>query len=189
MTGSRKSATAATAAASLLILSALGLSLPNDKPATTGSTRSCCRRADDGATTHVPAARSIVLVRGAGKAEQPAAAEANRHRKAGPAATAKGAATRKALLDQVSALVEDGVAECCIEPGCAFCPIAADGCSCGASLAKNGPVCPECWGGWQAGQGMLPDVNPDKVQMLPKATLEKVYGMKAEKLDRAAEAK
>ena len=37
--------------------------------------------------------------------------------KAGKEALAKGVATRKALLDQLSALMEDGVADCCIDPG------------------------------------------------------------------------
>lgn len=104
---------------------------------------------------------------------------------ASKAALAKGVAVRKALLDQVSTLMEDGAADCCTQPGCVFCPIAADACGCAGSLAKGGPVCPECWGGWQAGQGMLPDVKPESVKILPSDVLKKVYGMKAERLDQA----
>ena len=32
---------------------------------------------------------------------------------------------------------------------------------------------------------MLPDIKPEKVQILPKDQLKKIYGMKAEKLDQA----
>ncbi len=127
---------------------------------------------------------TILLAQRSRGADQPAASQ--QQAKASPASMAKGVATRKALLDQVSALMEDGVADCCIDPGCALCVIAADGCPCAGSLAKAGPVCPECWGGWQAGQGMLPDVKPEKVQILPKDQLKKLYGMKAEKLDQAS---
>ena len=130
---------------------------------------------------------SILLARvNPGTAQQAKSQEkAKKQSKASPAALAKGVATRKALLDQVATLMEDGVADCCIEPGCAFCVIAADACPCAGSLAKGGPVCPECWGGWQAGQGMLPDVKPEKVQVLPKDQLKKVYDLKAEKLEQA----
>lgn len=142
---------------------------------------SCCSHAA-GQSARVP----IILVRGNPSSTPEAAQQKTKEpAKAGPAAMAKGVATRKALLAQVGALMEDGVADCCIDPGCVFCPIAADHCACAGSLAKGGPVCPECWGGWQAGQGMLPNVQADKVQILPKESLKKYYGMKADKLDQA----
>lgn len=105
--------------------------------------------------------------------------------KASPETLAMGVATRKALLKQVGALMEDGVADCCIGPGCVMCPIAADACGCGASLSKGGPVCPECWGGWQAGQGAIPGVKVDAVKILPTDVLKKIYGLKADRIKEA----
>jgi hypothetical protein len=148
----------------------------------TGTKGACCSNAGG-----KPARGTVLLAQANPGSARPAAPQEKTKAKpkAGKEALAKGVATRKALLDQVSALMEDGVADCCIDPGCALCVIAADGCPCAGSLAKGGPVCPECWGGWQAGQGMLPDVKPEKVQILPKDQLKKIYGMRAEKLEQA----
>src|SRR5690606_13514464 len=43
-----------------------------------------------------------------------------------PEQAEKGVATRKALLAQLMALMDAGRADCCNEPGCGFCLIAAD---------------------------------------------------------------
>lgn len=168
---------------SLAAFTALGSAPLGEKAPSAADGGSCCNkaRASCCSAAEGQSAQGEVLL--ARRDSRPAASE--QEAKASPASLAKGVATRKALLDQVSALMEDGVADCCIDPGCGFCVIAADGCSCSASLAKGGPVCPECWGGWQAGQGMLPDVRPEKVQILPVDQLKKVYGMKAERFDQA----
>jgi hypothetical protein len=105
--------------------------------------------------------------------------------KASAAALDKGVKARKAFLDQEGALMEDGVYDCCMKPGCAFCAAAADGCPCAKNLAKGGPVCAECWGGWQAGRGALPGVKADKVQVLPKDKLKTLYDLRARKLKEA----
>lgn len=151
-----------------------------------GAGHSCC---DGNAAGHCQIAdgrpnadaRTIIL------ASQKAVAKQSTAKKGGPspAALAKGVAARKALLAQVEALTDEGKAECCIHPGCAMCVIATDGCGCSASLSEKGPVCPECWGGWLAGQGMLDDVDPTKVQVFSRDTLKKVYEMRADKLEKA----
>jgi hypothetical protein len=177
--------------ASLVAFTALGSASPGGKAPKEGSGCRCCDGGDGACgsdTKGQPARGTFLLARGdpAPSPEATSQKKAKEQTKAGRAALAKGVAARKALLDQVSALMEDGVADCCIDPGCAFCVIAADGCPCAGSLAKGGPVCPECWGGWQAGQGMLPDVKPEQVKILPKDQLKEVYGMKAEKLEQAS---
>jgi hypothetical protein len=106
-------------------------------------------------------------------------------KKAGEAALAKGDSARKALVEQRKALAEDGVWNCCIEPGCVFCQTAADGCPCEMNLKKGSAVCPECWGGWQAGQGQIQGVDPRKVPLPSRDLLKKLYDMKAEKLKKA----
>jgi hypothetical protein len=99
--------------------------------------------------------------------------------KASPEAMAKGQAARKAMEAHRKALAKDGVHSCCIKPSCVFCAAAGDMCPCAMNLKKGMPVCPECWGGWQAGFGRLDGVDPAKVQVLPKAKLKMMYEMKA----------
>jgi hypothetical protein len=106
-------------------------------------------------------------------------------KKAGEDALAKGNAARKALVDQQKALAKDGVWDCCIEPGCVFCQTAADGCPCEANLKKGSAVCPECWGGWQAGLGQVKGIDPNRVPIPSKDTLKKLYDMKAKNLEKA----
>ncbi len=176
---------------SLVAFTALGSANPGGKALKTGPDCPCCSGASGACCSHGndQTARGAILL-AQGSPDRPlevALQEKTKEQaRASKEALAKGVATRKALLDQQSALMEDGVFDCCIDPGCTFCAIAADGCGCAASLAKGGPVCPECWGGWQAGQGMLPDIKPEKVQILPKDQLKKLYGMKAKKLEQAS---
>jgi hypothetical protein len=112
--------------------------------------------------------------------------EGKDEKKAGPEAKAKGDAARKALVEQRQALAKDGVWDCCIEPGCVFCQTAADGCPCEANLRKGSAVCPECWGGWQAGHGQVKGIDPSKVPLPSKDTLKKLYDMKAKSLEKSS---
>lgn len=185
MGSSRKLLGVVAMGASLTAFAALGSATPEEKAPKEDGGRSCCGTAKEGCCSDASgrSGRSVVLA--ALRTQDGDKPAAKKQAKAGAASMAKGVATRKALLDQVGALMEDGVADCCIDPGCGFCPIAADACSCAASLAKGGPVCPECWGGWHAEQGMLPGVKAEDVKLLPKDVLKKLYDMKAKKLEAA----
>lgn len=178
MNSPRRGFTIAAVGASLVAFTALGSAGEKREETQRAGARPCCCTSA-GATQD----DSVLVARRDPDADPPAAPKAKA--KASPAATMKGVATRKALLAQVSALMEDGVADCCIDPGCGFCVIAADGCGCAGSLAKGGPVCPECWGGWRAEQGMLPGVKPENVKMLPKDQLKRLYDLRAKKLEEA----
>lgn len=101
-------------------------------------------------------------------------------------AMAKGTTARKAIEEHRKALTKDGVYGCCIKPGCTFCSTAGDMCPCAMNLEKGGSVCPECWGGWVAGQGRLKGVDASKVQVIPKSKLKMMYDMKAKNFDKAA---
>src|SRR5262249_42631125 len=72
-------------------------------------------------------------------------------------AKALGGEIRKAQLNHQRGLKD--AYNCCINPGCVFCQSVGDSCPCGGNLRKGEPVCPECWGGWQAGQGSIPTVK------------------------------
>ncbi len=184
----RKGLAIAAIGTSLVAFTALGSDSPEEKTIPEGS-GSCCSGGTEGACCsdigRQTALVTALLAQGKQGADESAAPK--QQAKASSESLAKGVATRKALLDQMMSLMEDGVADCCINPGCAFCVLAADGCPCAGNLAKGGPVCPECWGGWQSGQGMLPGVKAEEVKILPKDQLKKVYGMKAEKLEQAGQ--
>jgi len=94
-------------------------------------------------------------------------------------AMAKGKTARKAIQEHQKVLQTDGTYSCCIKPGCTFCSTSADMCPCAKMLAMGGPVCPECWGGWQAGAGRLDGVQADKVKIIPQDKLKMMYMMRA----------
>jgi hypothetical protein len=70
--------------------------------------------------------------------------------------------------------------DCCIEPSCNFCPLAAGKCLCAQNLKTKTGVCGECYDGWRAGQGHVAGVDPKNVPSLPDAMVVKMYRMKAE---------
>jgi hypothetical protein len=92
---------------------------------------------------------------------------------------------RRALLNHQRGLKDAYV--CCTVPGCVFCQTASDSCPCGTNLRKGEAVCPECWGGWQAGQGAIPAVRKDDVKIFSKETLKTLYETRAKKFDQALE--
>jgi hypothetical protein len=106
------------------------------------------------------------------------------------AARQKGGAptAANAQLDEVRAklakakngLMREGKYSCCIAPSCDFCAIALNGCVCGDNLAKGKPVCGECKGGWTAGYGMNPDIDPKDVKVLSDAEMKQMYKSRAE---------
>lgn len=58
--------------------------------------------------------------------------------------------------------------------------MAAGQCTCAHGLKTKAGVCGECYAGWKAGEGAVPGVDPKDVTLLPNATLQKLYPMKAE---------
>jgi hypothetical protein len=182
--------------AALTVVAALGLSLPvpqglaQEEKATkavalTEGQGCCCSGKDKGDSysgdlSTCCCAKSLLT-----KAEQEKPKE--QMMKASKEAMSKGEAARKAITEHQKALAKDGVYSCCIKPGCTFCSTAGDMCPCAMNLAKGQPVCPECWGGWQAGQGRLKDIDPSKVQIIPKEKLKMMYDMKAKNMKKATE--
>lgn len=104
-----------------------------------------------------------------------------------PEAKTLGDEISKALQNHQKALKDDYV--CCTMPGCVFCQTAGDSCRCGTNLRKGEPVCPECWGGWQAGQGAIPAVRRVDVKIFTKETLKAIYEKRAKRFDQTLEGK
>ena len=82
---------------------------------------------------------------------------------------------RAQLVKAKNGLMREGKYSCCISPSCDFCALSVNGCVCGDNLAKGKPVCGECKGGWTAGFGMNPDIDPKDVKALPDAELKQMY--------------
>lgn len=202
---SRKVLSAVALGTSLFVLTALGAAPPAEQanPADKGArllaaSESCCAVetaeavdsccaadiAEEAASSSLGDPLLALLVQDAGKDQASSPSD-----ELTPEQTEKGIATRKALLAQLMSLIDSGRADCCNDPGCGFCLIAADKCVCGPNLAKGEPVCPECWGGWQAGHGMIPNVKPEDVKVLPSAELKELYDLRAKKIEEAANAK
>lgn len=182
----RKIMMVAAIGASLVALTTLGAVRPMTKTTKPSPGASCCAVVVDDARCFVGTdqlTQGAVLLGPIGSvAIRPPVAP---QKKASQGSLDKGVATRKALMDQATSLMEEGVADCCMQPACGLCPISADACDCAESLSKGGAVCPECWGGWQAGHGGLPNVKPEDVKVFSKDILKQIYDSRAEKLKEA----
>ena len=75
-------------------------------------------------------------------------------------------------------LTEQGKYNCCIAPTCDFCALAVGKCPCGTNVAKGKPVCGTCAGGWAAGHGQVPDVDPAKVMAISGDMAKMMYDMR-----------
>ncbi|HLB00871.1 MAG TPA: heavy-metal-associated domain-containing protein [Bacteroidota bacterium] len=87
---------------------------------------------------------------------------------------------RSGLSKIKDGMMMDGRYACCIAPSCDLCAMAENGCECGNNLAKGKPVCPECKGGWTAGFGTMPDIDPKDVKVMPDDQVKKMYQNRAE---------
>jgi len=95
-------------------------------------------------------------------------------------------AVRAQLAKVKGGMMMEGKYACCIGPSCDFCALAENGCVCGNNLAKGKPVCPECKGGWMAGFGTMPDIDPKDVKVLPDEELKKMYQNRANVLKKSS---
>ncbi len=75
-------------------------------------------------------------------------------------------------------LTEQGKYHCCIASTCDFCALAVGKCPCGHNVAKGKPVCGTCAGGWAAGYGQIPDVDPAKVMAISGDMAKMMYDMR-----------
>lgn len=73
---------------------------------------------------------------------------------------------QKSIDDYRAKLVEEGKYACCVKPGCDICVTHMGMCPCGANAAAGRPVCRECKGGWEAGQGNIPGKRPSDIRVM-----------------------
>ena len=56
--------------------------------------------------------------------------------------------------------------QCCIRPMCDFCAVHMGSCPCGKHAAMGMPVCNQCKGGWDAGQGVVPGKTAADIKVM-----------------------
>jgi hypothetical protein len=61
-------------------------------------------------------------------------------------------------------LAREGRYNCCIEVPCNQCAMDHQSCPCYEDLKNGKPVCNECYGGWQRGEGKDKKIDPKKVK-------------------------
>ncbi|MEX1277001.1 MAG: hypothetical protein WEB62_10195 [Bacteroidota bacterium] len=88
---------------------------------------------------------------------------------------------RSKLKETKRALAREGKYSCCISPSCDFCALSVGKCPCNENLSNGDPVCHECKGGWQAGYGLIDDVQPEEVKTPPKEMTKMMYDARAKK--------
>lgn len=71
---------------------------------------------------------------------------------------------KRLLLVAKGQLAREGKYKCCIEVPCNQCAMDHQSCPCSENLKAEKPVCPECYGGWQRGEGKDKKINPKDVK-------------------------
>lgn len=61
-------------------------------------------------------------------------------------------------------LAQDGKYNCCIKDPCDRCALDHQSCSCANDVKSDKAVCPDCYAGWQRGDGIVKGVKASKVK-------------------------
>ena len=61
-------------------------------------------------------------------------------------------------------LMNDGKYVCCIKDDCDRCALDHQNCDCAVEVKAGKPVCPDCYAGWQRGDGDVPGVAAKTVK-------------------------
>ncbi len=69
--------------------------------------------------------------------------------------------------------------KCCIRPMCVDCAVSMGSCPCGKHAATGKPVCTQCKGGWDAGEGVVPGKTAADIKVMkPMGGMKSMGGMK-----------
>lgn len=79
---------------------------------------------------------------------------------------------QRSINQYAAQLAREGKANCCVRPACSYCVIHAGECPCAKHVAANQPVCRECKGGWDAGEGVVPGKTAAEIKVMPAAPLK-----------------
>ena len=68
------------------------------------------------------------------------------------------------LAEAKQELTQSGKYKCCIKEPCDRCALDHQSCPCAAEVKAGKSVCPDCYAGWQQGDGVVKGVKPSKVK-------------------------
>ncbi|HEY4613257.1 MAG TPA: heavy metal-binding domain-containing protein [Bacteroidota bacterium] len=71
---------------------------------------------------------------------------------------------KKLLADAKKQLTREGKYNCCVKDPCNQCALDHQSCPCYDNLKDGKTVCPECYGGWQRGEGKDKSIKPADVK-------------------------
>ena len=71
---------------------------------------------------------------------------------------------RTMLNEAKKTLAQDGKYNCCIKDSCDRCALDHQSCPCGDEVKAGNAVCPDCYAGWQRGDGIVPGVKASGVK-------------------------
>lgn len=74
--------------------------------------------------------------------------------------------------------MKNGTYKCCLKHSCIYCAAMEGACDCGKELLAGKPVCNECKGGWDAGDGKFSGIKPSEVKTMPRGMMGKMHNMK-----------
>ena len=60
-------------------------------------------------------------------------------------------------------LAQDGKYNCCIKDPCDRCALDHQSCPCADDVKNGKAVCPDCYAGWQRGDGIVKGIKASKV--------------------------
>ena len=68
------------------------------------------------------------------------------------------------LAESKRELAQDGKYNCCIKDPCDRCALDHQNCDCAEDVKAGKAVCPDCYAGWQRGDGIVKGVKASKVK-------------------------
>jgi len=68
--------------------------------------------------------------------------------------------------------------KCCIHGKCDYCAVTMGSCPCGKHAAMGMPVCTQCKGGWEAGEGAVPGKTAADIKVMKPMGGIKMHGKK-----------
>ena len=71
---------------------------------------------------------------------------------------------RSLLREGKQELAQDGKYNCCIKDPCDRCALDHQSCDCAEDVKAGKAVCPDCYAGWQRGDGIVKGVKAKKVK-------------------------
>jgi len=71
---------------------------------------------------------------------------------------------RQLLAEAKKDLMADGKYSCCIKDPCDRCALDHGNCDCASEVKAAKAVCPDCYAGWQRGDGNVPGVDAKTVK-------------------------